>query len=851
MKRSNAKLYFLILGVSFLVTISCMVAMTHSSMRVIYFGIRHDLSMLSLTSQISSLLQKLVCGSILLTAGIFCIYLYLQTYESDHFLQISTIFFLSAGLIMSLQDYKVLFYATSQDRFLFNLCADIFLLLFSGIVLCDRTELDSPTAELLIHALLIGVHLLLCAVRLVTRTMPFLSVLRLYALGVCAYSALLFAVSRKPWSLISLLPLDAILLIISTLKFSSLSDHYENYLRFIPYAIIVYAMLLFNARYQLHRVAVLLGRIGKRRLQEDEDYRRVTIHTIFLYCSKSLNRLNAIAHQMQENRSGQLAYAAVEIQREVHELYTSILSAQQHIRVRDAMLSPDMNRLSLHVLFSYISEELERVMPYAPKLEIACGEDWSVRGDPILLIRANCSVLSTLQEFGQLVRLKVVANEQGTSIAVQFFAEFDAISDLRARRLMRRFRRVNAIHRAVPDDELALTIAKAILVAHNAQLSLHRAGPNRIALSYLLPKWDAAPSRTGNPLPQENGADNPSIQGQPVRVAMLSTSEHQIAFTRSCLSGPAFVLQAFTDASTFLDHIERNRVNVVIVGALYVQTDLTRLCRTIRNRFAIGLLPIILYRHNDFEPVESACRAFINDFLSDPCDNDEVRQRVLSLAMMQRSTEELRIARLEFLQSQMDPHFIFNAINAIMPLCLRDPQQAYALLGNFSDYLHGNLFPKESNRPIHIYEELDLIRAYLALEDARTPGLIEYEIAEEYDESLTIFPLLIEPLVENCVKHGLQRNGQTPPAVLHIHVSIVQQGDALHVVVQDDGVGFDPKRPAPSASPAGKVYRSIGIDNLKKRLLLYYQSNLVVNSRPGAGTRVSFTIPAVRGPALR
>src|SRR5699024_3113107 len=56
MKRSNAKLYFLILGVSFLVTISCMVAMTHSSMRVIYFGIRHDLSMLSLTSQISSLL---------------------------------------------------------------------------------------------------------------------------------------------------------------------------------------------------------------------------------------------------------------------------------------------------------------------------------------------------------------------------------------------------------------------------------------------------------------------------------------------------------------------------------------------------------------------------------------------------------------------------------------------------------------------------------------------------------------------------------------------------------------------------------------------------------------------------
>ena len=102
-------------------------------------------------------------------------------------------------------------------------------------------------------------------------------------------------------------------------------------------------------------------------------------------------------------------------------------------------------------------------------------------------------------------------------------------------------------------------------------------------------------------------------------------------------------------------------------------------------------------------------------------------QRVLSLAMMQRSTEELRLARLEFLQSQMDPHFIFNAINVIMPLCLRDPKQAYALLGNFSDYLHGNLFPKESNSPIYVYEEVDLIRAYLALENARMPDFIDYE----------------------------------------------------------------------------------------------------------------------------
>lgn len=116
MKHSDAKLFFSILIASFLLTIFCMVAMANSSLRIIYFGMRHDVSMLSIGSQISSLLQKLICGAVLLTSGIFCIYLYLQTYESEHFLQISAIFFLSAGLIMSLQDYKVLFYATSPDR---------------------------------------------------------------------------------------------------------------------------------------------------------------------------------------------------------------------------------------------------------------------------------------------------------------------------------------------------------------------------------------------------------------------------------------------------------------------------------------------------------------------------------------------------------------------------------------------------------------------------------------------------------------------------------------------------------------------------------------------------------------
>ncbi len=850
MKHSDAKLFFSILIASFLLTIFCMVAMANSSLRIIYFGMRHDVSMLSIGSQISSLLQKLICGAVLLTSGIFCIYLYLQTYESEHFLQISAIFFLSAGLIMSLQDYKVLFYATSPDRKLFNLCADIFLLLFSCFIFCERMDISLSTHLRIGQATFIAVHLALCVLRLFMKTVPFINVLKIYALGACVCTLVLFALSKpsnRHWTLASLLPLNAILLTVAHLKFNSLSNFYENYLRIVPFAIIVYVMLLFNARYQLHRMAILLGRVGKRKLQEDEQYRRLTVHTLFLYCSKSLDRLSHIARRMMESNfsNDALTKAGAEIQREVRDLYTSITNAQQHIRIQNAMLTPDMHRVSIHAIFSYVREEVENALQNETRFEICASRDWEVRGDPMLLIRANCSIFNTFQEFGQLSQVRVSLCESNGFIKVQIDVMIDKISVLNAHRLIRKFKRIDSMNRSISNDELNLTIAKAILAAHNTSITLHKISDNRFSLNYRLSKWVAEESQTNGVQTNVADSDNSSESDrQAIHVAFLSTSERQLEFTRNCLIKPVFHLHEFTDATVFLSYLEKNRVNVVIIGALYIRTDLLHLCHTIRDRFAIGLLPIILYQHDAMEPICDELHKYINDFLFDPCNYDEMGQRVLSLAMMQRSTEELRLARLEFLQSQMDPHFIFNAINVIMPLCLRDPKQAYALLGNFSDYLHGNLFPKESNSPIYVYEEVDLIRAYLALENARMPDLIDYEIIEKYDEGCHIFPLMIEPLVENCVKHGLRRNCESPLPKLHIMVSIIQQDESLTIVVQDDGVGFDLNDSRSSSPRKGKIYRSIGIDNLRKRLMLYYHANLIIDSQPGIGTHVSFVIPA-------
>ena len=224
------------------------------------------------------------------------------------------------------------------------------------------------------------------------------------------------------------------------------------------------------------------------------------------------------------------------------------------------------------------------------------------------------------------------------------------------------------------------------------------------------------------------------------------------------------------------------------------------------------------------------------------------RQRVFSLSMLQRSTLALQQARLEFLQSQMNPHFIFNVISAIMPLCMTNASKAYDLLGSFSEYLRGNLFPKQTNTPIPVYEELDLVRAYVALENVRYQDRIHCHIVEDYSEEAVIYPLMLEPLVENCVKHGLRKD--VPDAELHINVMLHEQDGQLDICVQDDGRGFDTTAFAQHEQEMNPAHHSVGLSNLNARIRLYYGTALAISSQVGEGTCITFSIPA-RGKAVK
>ena len=191
---------------------------------------------------------------------------------------------------------------------------------------------------------------------------------------------------------------------------------------------------------------------------------------------------------------------------------------------------------------------------------------------------------------------------------------------------------------------------------------------------------------------------------------------------------------------------------------------------------------------------------------------------------------ELKESRVAIMLSQIQPHFIYNTLGTIERMCLKDPQKANELVRNFSLYLRGNFSELNSVTPIRFTEELKHVEYYANIEKVRFPDMnIEYEV----EATDFVLPALsIQPLVENAIKHGLMRL-ETGGTVV---ISSYETPTHFCVEVKDDGVGFDPNVPIDEK-------KHVGLRNIRGRLKAMVDGDLILESKPGAGTKAIIMIP--------
>ena len=624
-------------------------------------------------------------------------------------------------------------------------------------------------------------------------------------------------------------------------------------LQMFLYLLLILNVLIFWEQFQKYRSRIFYDKKVNRRISELDRYKNEMVEQITDMIQKPVEIIHGLNGLLLEKKEGmqkeEERYVLEKIRSESEQIRRSMEWYRSNAMLVRDELKLDRMKVGIRVIFHNVFELLQREIPgFRDTVELPEPDsEVYIYGDPYLFMESQISILRELYDIcrrNETIHSKAEYDEN--KIRVEFRVPVAAHAQKRARQIANIFRRAQMI-RADRQEELPFLFAHNLMVAQCERLAAYRKD-GRLVLWYEIPVWEEERPGMQCASPDQKEEEKTHAGGKrrlPV-VMLVSTLPEQIELIRTYSMQEACRLKVFNTGEDALSYIEKHPfVAVIFVGTTFERMTANQICESIRKRYSLGQLPIILIRPYKRRNVPEAIRRQINDILEEPFGREDFLLKVSMSMYLKKSVEEALMSRMDFLQSQMDPHFIFNTISTILPLCLDDPGKAYDLLVYFSDYLRGSLFGNNLFQEVGMEQEINLVNAYLAIEEVRFGEKIRHFIhCNCLDDPVKILPLSIEPLVENAVKHG--RNKEK---TLEIRVDIIREEAWVYIQVQDNGMGMTKERIHEIQGMSDE--KSIGLANLKRRLQMYYREELFICSEPEEGTTISFRIPADGGDTER
>ncbi|MCR4650476.1 MAG: histidine kinase [Lachnospiraceae bacterium] len=193
---------------------------------------------------------------------------------------------------------------------------------------------------------------------------------------------------------------------------------------------------------------------------------------------------------------------------------------------------------------------------------------------------------------------------------------------------------------------------------------------------------------------------------------------------------------------------------------------------------------------------------------------------------------ELMMNQISMMMSQIQPHFLYNALGTIRALCTRDPQEARNAMDFFAKYLRANMESINKKECIPFEKELEHVKSYLYIEKLRFGELlnVKYEINAM---DFAIPAMTVQTLTENAVKHGLLPKPEGGSVIIRTR----ETPNCYEIQIEDDGIGFD------LTKKFDESRTHVGIENSRQRLASMCNGNLSIGSKIGVGTVITITIP--------
>lgn len=205
----------------------------------------------------------------------------------------------------------------------------------------------------------------------------------------------------------------------------------------------------------------------------------------------------------------------------------------------------------------------------------------------------------------------------------------------------------------------------------------------------------------------------------------------------------------------------------------------------------------------------------------------------LEITKMENLKTMARDAELKVLQAQINPHFLFNALNTTAFFVRTDPAKAREVIIDLSTYLRFNL--ENFSKLVPLSQELEQVKAYMNIEKSRFNKINSFYEIEEGTGDIKIPSLTIQPLVENSIKHGFLKSRNEG----NIYIKVRKREKGCEIIIEDDGIGIEQKVIDELDIP--EIEKSVGLKNVHNRIKLLYGTGLQI-TRLEKGTRISFNI---------
>ncbi|PXW93179.1 histidine kinase/DNA gyrase B/HSP90-like ATPase [Streptohalobacillus salinus] len=232
---------------------------------------------------------------------------------------------------------------------------------------------------------------------------------------------------------------------------------------------------------------------------------------------------------------------------------------------------------------------------------------------------------------------------------------------------------------------------------------------------------------------------------------------------------------------------------------------------------------------------------------------NQLIEEIQTKAQLEKELQEnkllLQASQFRSLQSQINPHFLFNTLNTVSKKAyLEGSVETSDLLVNVADLLRYNL--KQVDREVTLKDEIEVLRQYIAIQQARFGKRLHYvEIIDQSALDLPMPALTLQPIVENAVIHAIEKKREGGTVTLEIQ----NQADIIQVTIKDDGPGMtkETKQQLLDGSIVPKEGHStgIGFNNVVKRLKLFYEADgiVTIDTVLSEGTAIHLTIPKIKG----